>query len=103
MTIQLENFVIEQCEWNGRWTKFDLYRLHKRKEGKNVGQVVRKAELYHSTIEQCMDCIIQHRMSTIKEVDKDQFLLEYNKITDIIKEDVKIITSAFDNYVENKA
>mgnify|MGYP003645632818 CR=1 FL=1 len=101
MIIELDGYIIEGTKRIGRYSKFDLYRLHERKEGKRKGEIVKKVVWYSANIKQCLQAITQSRLSTVDELSADEFLKKYDEVSVKIKEDINKVVKAFDDLVES--
>lgn len=101
MEIQLDGFIIEGSKRIGKYSKFNLYRLHTRQSGKKAGEVVRKAEWYDATLEQCLKTIIQSKLSDIGQVTVDEYLKRYQKITEDLQKDIDKVKTTLNQLIES--
>lgn len=92
MTIELDGFVIEGSKRIGKFSKFDLYSLHERKEGKKKGEIVRRAEWYDTSLEKCLKRVLEIRQQSLGKLSMDEYLEQYNAIVDKFTEELKLVT-----------
>ena len=101
MEIELDGFVIEGSKRIGKYSKFNLYRLHTRQSGKKTGEVVRKAEWYDATLEQCLKTIVQSKLSDLGQVTVEEYLKKYEKITKDLQSDIDKVKDILNQLIES--
>ncbi len=79
MVIEIGNYIVKKS--NGI-NKFDLYKVHEAKKGKNKGLSVESDEAYGVSLERCFQIMAHDETFSLSgELDLEMYLDRYNEIT----------------------
>ena|SRR5690606_13438290 len=92
MEISLDGFVIEGSTLIGKYSKFNLYRLYTVAEGKMAGKVIKKAEWYDTSFENCLKTIVQKRLEQGGEfLGIEDYLKRYEEIGNNLSAEIETV------------
>lgn len=96
MKLSFEGYEIESNKLIGKFSKFNLFKLNTIQTGKMKGKVLREAQWFDTTLENCLKEIAKQRMETGEETKTvDKYIKKFEKMSKQLDEEIKRIDKEF--------